>query len=161
MKSEIERLTLILSEHRGMSPDAVTLLALEASLIKNNGAHLLRPKKEPALKPDRVVKAPAPPKPKGILNGAYEWAVESFTPVPKSINHVLVVAHENGERFAFKCSGSDWIPLMNTYATPGPDGVLAGGRLKLIAYGGRPTKFVTASGSFDLDPIPLPEQKRE
>jgi hypothetical protein len=45
---------------------------------------------------------------------------------------------------------------MNTYTTPGPDGALAGGRLKLIAYGGRPTKFVTDTGSFPLDPIPLP-----
>ena len=156
MKSEIERLTAILSQHRGMSPDAVTLLALEAALIKSNGGHLLRVKPDAPPKPARAPKAPPPPKPRLILNGTYDWLVESFTPVPKSNINILIVAHDNGERFAFKCSGSDWTPLMNTYTTPGPAGGLDGGRLKLVAYGGRPTKFYTVDGSFPLDPVPLP-----
>jgi len=156
MKEEIDRLTAILASHLGMSPETVTLLALESYLTKRNGAHLLRVKPDAPPKLARVPRTPAPPKPQRILNGTYEWLVESFTPIPRSIYHTLIVAHENGERFAFQCSGSDWVPLMHAHATPGPNGGLDGGRLKLIAYGGRPTKFYTVDGSFPLDPVPLP-----
>lgn len=134
MQNEIDRLTAILSAHVGMSAEAVTLLALESYLTKRNGSHLLR--------------AGTAPKPTRLANGPHEFAVESFTAVPKSNIHTLIVASESGDRFAFSCGGSDWPPLIRKYA---PDGFL-----KLVCYGGRPTKFVTDTGSFPLDPIPLP-----
>ena len=145
METEIERLANILAGHIGMSPETVTLLALESYLTKRNGAHLLRVKPEAPAKPTRT---PKPPKPTRLANGPHEFAVESFNPVPGSNIHNLIVASESGERFAFSCPGSDWPPLIRKYA---PDGFL-----KLVCYGGRPTKFVTDTGSFPLDPIPLP-----
>jgi hypothetical protein len=131
-----------LSDHLGADHDTVLSMALDHYTRKINALHLFG-------KAKTTQKA-------RVLNGTYEWLVESFTPVPKSNIHILIVAHENGERFAFKCGGSDWTPIMNTYTTPGLDGGLAGGRLKLVAHGGRPTKFYTVDGSFPLDPVPLP-----
>jgi len=131
-----------LADHLGADPDTVLSMALDHYTRKINALHLFG-------------KAKSPPKAR-ILNGTYEWLVESFTPIPRSIYHTLIVAHENGERFAFQCSGSDWTPLMHAHATPGPSGGLDGGRLKLVAHGGRPTKFYTFDGSFPLDPVPLP-----
>jgi hypothetical protein len=145
MENEITRITNILAGHIGMSPETVTLLALESYLTKRNGAHLLRVKPDAPAKPART---PKPPKPARLANGPHEFAVESFTPVPKSNIHTLIVASESGDRFAFNCGGSDWPPLIRTYAPSGS--------LRLICYGGRPTKFATDTGAFPLDPIPLP-----
>jgi len=145
METEIERLANILAGHIGLSAETVTVLALESYLTKRNGAHLLRIKPEAPAKPARI---PKPPKPARLPNGPHEFAVESFTPVPKSNIHTLIVASESGDRFAFSCPGSDWPPLIRKYAPSGS--------LKLICYGGRPTKFVTDTGSFPLDSIPLP-----
>lgn len=145
METEISRLANILAGHIGLSAETVTILALESYLTKRNGAHLLRVKPDAPAKPTRT---PQPPKPQRLANGPHDFTVESFNPVPGSNIHTLIVASESGERFAFSCSGSDWPPLIRKYTK--------NGLLKLICYSGRPTKFVTDTGSFPLDPIPLP-----
>ena len=145
MENEINRIANILAGHIGLSAETVTILALESYLTKRNGAHLLRIKPDAPAKPSRISQ---PPKPTRLANGQHEFTVESFNPVPKSNIHTLVVASESGERFAFNCGGSDWPPLIRKYA---PNGLL-----RLICYNGRPTKFVTDTGPFPLDSIPLP-----
>ena len=145
MQNEIERLANILAGHIGLSTETVTILALESYLTKRNGAHLLRVKPDAPAKSSRI---PQPPKPTRLATGQHDFIVESFNPVPKSNIHNLIVASESGERFAFSCGGSDWPPLIRKYAP--------NGSLRLICYNGRPTKFVTDTGSFPLDPIPLP-----
>lgn len=124
-----------LAAHLGADQDTILSMALDHYTRKINALHIFG-------------------KPKGVLpparlaNGPHDFAVESFTAVPKSNIHNLIVASESGDRFAFQCGGSDWPPLIRKYAPSG--------QLKLICYGGRPTKFVTDTGSFPLDPIPLP-----
>lgn len=126
-----------LADHVGADPDTVLSMALDHYTRKVNALHIFGKAKEtPTCSPTR------------LANGPHDFAVESFTPVPKSNIHVLTVASESGDRFAFNCPGSDWPPLIRKYAPHGS--------LKLICYGGRPTKFVTDTGAFPLDPIPLP-----
>ena len=144
MENEITRLTNLLAGHIGMSPETVTLLALESYLTKRNGAHLLRVKPEAQPKPARVLKVTPPAR---IAKGPPEFVIESLTPVPNSIYHTLIVAHKNGERFTAQCSGSDWPGFIEYYA---PNGLV-----KLICYGRRPTKFPMEKGSFPLDFSPL------